>query len=714
MHQTTGMLVLIFIVAALFIGSAVRSLLKGSNVPYTVVLLVIGLGLGLVQRSDFFSQHLLTVDATLALVSSIEPHLILLLFLPTLIFESVFAMEVHLFRRIFSQIATLALPGMVLAATVTAVLAKYLFPWEWSWPLCFMFGARVSATDPVAVVALLKEVSSRKRLETLLEGESLLNDGTAIVLFTLFYGLLTTEGSNDITIPQVTGEFFRVIMLGLSIGLIVGGLAIVWIGRVFNDPIIEIAVSIASAYLVFLLAESLFHVSGVVALVALALLFAGVGRTRISPEVSGFLSHFWEMMAHIANTIIFLVVGIIIATRVPLDDPDLWITLVVLYVAVQLIRAMAIIVFMPVLKRVGIGITWQKATVLIWGGLRGAVSLALALFVAQDSAFQSETGDQVLFLCAGLVVLTILINGSTMGALLAWLDLDHLPPGKRATVERTRHQVTRELGELLSRLESSEFLQSADWHQVRALVKLSEQTAADEVTAEAASEQSQVTDFRRRLLEAERRHYWTQFEQGMIGRTATQHLLETVEHALDGEPRIDHRAQLERFWRMPRMVKYLKNYPFFNQRLISHNFARLVLGYDIARGFIKAQDEVAEHIDELAPTEQEAESVRREVLLNKQETLEYVEQFRLTFPEIICALETSAASRILLNHERRVIQQLLNSAVLDKSEAERMLADVESRMATLQKLAGQISQPDSARLIGDSDWENGVKDAHRK
>lgn len=694
MHLATGMLILVFIVAALFIGSAVRHLLKKSNIPYTVVLLVIGLGLGLVQRSDLFSQNLHTADATLELVSSIEPHLILLLFLPILIFESVFAMEVHLFRRIFSQIATLALPGMMLAATATAVLAKYLFPWEWSWPLCFMFGALVSATDPVAVVALLKEVSSRKRLETLLEGESLLNDGTAIVLFTLFYALLTTGGGSDITILQVGGEFFRVIMLGLTIGLVVGGLAIVWVGRVFNDPIIEITVSIASAYLVFLLAETLFHVSGVVALVALALLFAGVGRTRISPEVAGFLSHFWEMMAHIANTIIFLLVGIIIATRVPLNDPDLWIMLVVLYFAVQLIRALAVIILMPILKRVGIGITWQKATVLVWGGLRGAVSLALALFVAQGSAFPSETGDQILFLCAGLVVLTILINGTTMGTLLAWLDLDHLPAGKQATVERTRRQVSQELEALLATLERSEFMQSVDWQQARALVKLSEQAAADEESAETASEASQVTDFRRRILEAERRHYWTQFEEGMIGRSATQHLLEIVEQALDGEPRIDQRTQLQKFLQMPRLVNFLKRFPFFNHRVIALSFSRLAMGYDTARGFIKAQDEIAGHIDELAPTGQAAKSVRQEIELNKQTSLEYVEQFRRDFPQVICALETRAASRILLNHERMTIQQLLNSAVLDKSEAERMLADVDARMAALQKFTGQIrSEP---------------------
>jgi len=710
MHEATGILILIFVVAALLIGSAVRHLLKRASIPYTVALLVIGLGLGLVQRTDPFREYLPTISASLKLVAEIEPHLILFVFLPTLIFESAFTMEAHLFRRIFSQIATLAVPGMILAAIATAVLAKYLFPWGWGWPLCLLFGALVSATDPVAVVALLKEVSSRKRLETLLEGESLLNDGTAIVLFGLFYALVVTDDTTDFSVLKVVGDFSWVILLGLSIGLIVGAVAIYWVGRVFNDPLIEIVVSIAAAYLVFLLAENVFHVSGVVALVALALLFASVGRTRISPEVSSFLHHFWEMMAHIANTLIFLLVGIVIAHRVPLDDPSLWITLGFLYAGVQLIRATVIAVFTPVLKRMGIGITREKAIVLIWGGLRGAVSLALALIVAQDAAIPRSIGDQILFLCAGLVVLTILINGTSMGAVLGWLKLNRLPPGKQATVERASYSVFRELGALLTKLRANEFLRNADWDKVKALVRLKDLDApATPATFPQASEHDQVIAFRRRLLEAERRDYWAQFEEGTLGRTATHQLVEAVEHALDGEPKIHPRSDLQALWRMPKVLGHLIHHRFLNKLVLTMTFERLALGYDAARGFIKAQDAVAQHIDELAPTEEEAEIVRQEVLQNKRETLGHIEKFREAFPEIITALETNIAGRVLLNRERAVIQDLLDSAVLDRPEAERMVADVELRMASLQKPSPKISRPDPAHLITQASWSQGLR-----
>jgi len=199
-----------------------RYLLKNTNIPYTVALLVIGLIVGFIERYLPSEQNSSLLSDIVTSVSTIDPHLILFLFLPTLIFESAFAIESHLFRRTFTQISLLAVPGLILSTLLTAVMVKYLFPWDWSWPLALMFGALISATDPVAVVALLKEISSRKRLETLIEGESLLNDGTAIVMFTLFYTMITVTNSSSFDLLSVSLEFLWVVSLGLIIGLLLG------------------------------------------------------------------------------------------------------------------------------------------------------------------------------------------------------------------------------------------------------------------------------------------------------------------------------------------------------------------------------------------------------------------------------------------------------------------------------------------------------------
>ncbi|TKB50443.1 cyclic nucleotide-binding domain-containing protein [Ferrimonas sediminicola] len=682
MIHEPGLLILVFIILALLIGAAVRHALKGSGLPYTVVLLLVGLTMGLAHRLDLLASQAPLFHHSVDLVSGISPHLILYVFLPTLIFESAFSLEAHLFRRMFMQIALLAIPGLMVAALLTALLARWAFPWEWSWALCLLFGTLISATDPVAVVALLKEVSSRKRLETLIEGESLLNDGTAIVLFSLFYALVTL-GSGDASAPlRVVTEFNQVVLGGFGVGLAIGGLAIWWIGRVFNDPLIEISLSVVAAYLVFFVAERL-HVSGVVALVTLALLFSGSGRTRISPEVTGFLHHFWEVMAHVANTIIFLVVGVLIASRVPLDQPALWQTLGALYLGLIAIRAATIGLFLPLLQKVGAPLTRAKAMVLVWGGLRGAVSLALALTIAADGLLARELTDQILFLCAGIVVLTIVLNGGTMGQLLRLLRLDRLPEAKQATVDRVVTVVNRDLNEMLPGMMTHEFLKGSDWEAVRRHVQLGDQLA-DTGGADLAADELEVA-FRRRLLETERRSYWLQFEQGTLGRTATEQLVHAVERVLDGPPQIGPRSGLASIWRTPPWLEWLRRIAGVRRLVNSMLYRRLALGYDLARGFIQAQEELRSHVEALAPSPASAETINRQVALNCRLASNYIAQVRDCHPELIQALETQAASRLLLNRERAIISQQLRLAVLDQPEATRLLNDVERRMVALQR-----------------------------
>ncbi len=705
MHFETGILVLVFVVLSLVIGAFTRDVLKNTPIPYSVALLVIGLAFGLVQRSGFFAEHSQLLDHTVLMVADINPHLILFLFLPILIFESAFALEVHLFRRIFSQIALLAVPGLMVATVLTAVLVKYVFPWDWSWPLCFMFGALISATDPVAVVALLKELSSRKRLETLIEGESLFNDGTAIVFFMLFLGMVVAPGETDLSPLMISWDFLRVVFTGLFIGVLFGGVAIAWIGRVFNDPMIEITLTIAGSFLAFMVAESI-HASGVVAVVVIALMFASIGRTKVSPEVAGFLHHFWEMMAHIANTIIFLLVGTLIAGRVQLDNIDMWVALGILYVSLQIIRATSVVVFMPLLKRIGIGINRQKATVLVWGGLRGAVSLALALTVAQNELIPKEVGDQVLFLCAGIVVLTMLVNGGSMGWVLKKMGLDHLPDAKQATVDKAGGEVSKTLSGILPGMMEDDFLKGADWERVKQASGI--QAVSELVEVEQVGEEDLAVAYRRRLLETERKHYWTQFEQGTIGAGATKKLVDSVEHALDGTPTIAPRSDLAQLWDTPPLLNALKNIKGMKNLALKLSFSRLSLSYDVARGFIQAQDELESHVDDLAPNPKEAQQVHDLVAQNKSATLKYIESLRETFPEVIRGLETYSATRLLLYRERAVISQQLKQAVLDKPEAERMIMDVEMRMEALNKVPSLEGSLSGDQLVKQLSWMQGL------
>lgn len=708
MEHSIGLYVLVFVIGALIIGSITLIMTRGTKMPYTVALLLIGLALGGIERTGFFEHNMEIISHTLKLVGDIDPHLILFIFLPTLIFESAYSLETHLFKRIFSQIATLAVPGLIICTLATAALVKIVFPWNWEWEVALLFGALISATDPVAVVALLKEVSSRKRLETLIEGESLLNDGTAIVLFTLFLGMYLSTSSNEFSILSVAGDFTFVVLFGLIIGVILGYMAILLIDKVFNDPLVEISLSVGVAYLVFFVAEHTFHVSGVVALVALALMFASIGRTKVSPEVAGFLHHFWEMMAHFANTFIFLLVGILIAERVKLDVAEYWISLAVLYVGIMVIRAGSVLALAPFLKRISIGFTKEKATVLVWGGLRGAVSLALALTIAQNDAIPKSIGDQILFLTAGIVVLTILINGMSMEKLLEVLKLNTLPPAKEVTVQKAKSNVYTDLSEYVPHIKQSEFLQNVNWDELQE-VKLLEKLSMIKVNEDVSKEDLSVA-FRRRLLETERKFYWSEFGKGSLRGEAARYLSSAIEEALDEYPTITPRPTIDKLWHIPYYLRVSKNIPLLSTFILKLSFHRLALGYEVARGFMSAQDEIAKYVNSLGASAEEQELVINDILKNKQVTYEYMENLQATFPEIVCAIQNRTANRLILNRERSVIEKLLKKGVLDKPEAAKMIDEVEDRMFMLTKSPIKTDPPKIETLIQSLNWSSGLSE----
>ena len=676
MHSD-GLIILLFIISSLLVGALLKMLMKNSRIPYTIILLLVGISLGGVNQIGLFGTD--TVVSTMfTTVGHINPHLILFLFLPTLIFESAYSMEPHLFFRIAPQIALLAIVGLIVSMVLTALSVSWLL--SWGMGVALLFGALISATDPVSVVALLKEKSSRKRLETLIEGESLLNDGTAIVFFSLFYGFAlgtTTEIDGLATL----GSFIWVVLAGLFIGVSVGWIVLWMIGRIINQPLIEITLSIVAAYTTFVVAE-LLHVSGVVALVALALMFSTIGRIRISPEISHFLHQFWEMMTYIANTLIFLIVGIIIITYVNFDSPHLWIVLAILYVLLIFIRSISVWMLMPILKHIGVGITYKKATVLVWGGLRGAVSLSLALSLAQDINIPSLLREQILFLTAGIVFLTMVINGSTMEWLLHILKLDKLPQAKEASVQKAQRYLDEQMGKYLHNLQNNPFFNKIDSNQFKSFMKKEDSNLRVE-QSKLKQDEADVA-FTRRLLEIERSDYWRQFEEGNIGRQAAFTLSRSVEQALDNNPVISPRDLLDESFKVPTPPTWLHKLPVMGEHMQEWLFSRLSLSYDIARGFVEAQEEMRKHIDALQASKESAIYVNELIDQNTNKAFAFTQHINNKYPELIAKLQKKSAQRLLINHKRSLIWKMEHDGVLEAAEAQHLIDNIELEMLKLR------------------------------
>lgn len=695
-HHEPNVSPLLFVILALIIGAVARHFLSKIGLPYTVILLIIGLGIGLVGRNEYlltdlsqFGLDFKVVDDAINWAAHLDAHLILYVFLPILIFEAAFAMDVHTFKKSFTNSVLLAVPGILIAIFLTAgciwALVYYGFGLtSWDWQIVLLFGTVISATDPVAVVAILKELGASKKLGTLIEGESLLNDGTAIVIFNvIFLGILGAGAAGEGPNPLI--EFFRVAFGGVAIGAAFGYIGLRWMRAVFNDMLIEITIIVALAFITFFVCEKAFAVSGVLGLVTLGLIMAGPGRTKISPEVQHFIHEFWEFTAFTANTLIFLIVGVVIAERTEFTMNDVYMLLLV-YVIIHAVRAVVIAVLYPVMKRAGYGLGKNHPQAMWWGALRGAIGLALALIVesAPESAIPQEIREQFLFLTAGIVTMTLLINATTMKAVASKLGLTSVSNSKKYVIETAKDYVFRETVSTIDEMEKDRFFKKVNWEAVGNYLPPSSESEDVEDLSNFKEEA------RRRILEKEKSAYWSQFKEGLISSSAYNILVSEINEIMDsnGERLLSDRGDLDELLDTKNALKrygFLKG--FFSKRYIE----RLGASFDAAKGFYGAQSQCIKMIKELkkaAKNEQELEvltEMEQEIEENNIQALTFLRNFKNQYPNIYRHVSTRQAIRTLLNTEKSKVNELLKTGRITGEEAAALIVDIEARMMALSK-----------------------------
>lgn len=694
---------LLFIILAIIIGVATRHFVKKSPFPFTVLLLILGIILGLVNRLGFFSKYELfnfnveftAISKSIDFAANMDPHMLLFIFLPILIFEASYAMDLHTFKKTSTNAILLAVPGILMALGLTAVIAMGLqyagLGLEgWNWALALMFGSIVSATDPVAVVALLKELGASKKLGTLIEGESLLNDGTAIVLFMVFFLGITGEATGGSPIL----EFFRVAFGGLFIGALFGYIVIRWIKNVFNDALVETSLVIATAYLTFFVAEHTFHVSGVLGLVALGLIIGGVGRARISPQVEHFMHEFWELAGFIANCLIFLIVGIVVAERSVFSLND-FLLLAIFYIGIHLVRAIVMLVLYPIMKNAGYGLPKKDAIIVWYGALRGAIGLALALIVAgvDDQYISKEIKDQFLFFTAGIVTLTLLINASTIKYLVNYLGLTKVSPAKAQMLTNARDYLHDSTKNQIERLKGDRFIRKSDWEHVEDYLP----NKIVDIDVEGVETQESIAELRKRFLEAEKSSYWHQFRDGLLGATGVGILSDNISHLLDegGKVPLSDRKDLEESWQVPEVLNKVSNWPLIGKIAKNWYLDQMTLSYDCAVSFVMAQEEALKLAESMSRSGKEDKDaltlIESEINENRIEGQTFLRNLRSNYPGVYKAVSTTQAVRSLLNYESKTIERLQKRGRIDAGEAGRMMKEIDNRMKVLQKTPPKIN-----------------------
>jgi monovalent cation:H+ antiporter, CPA1 family len=398
------------------VATAVAIVIRRLYIPYTVALVLAGLLLGFFHAIK--APHL-------------TKPLLFTVFLPGLIFEAAFHIDFQQFWRNRLTIISLAIPGVIAAIAfttffLTPVAGILTYGSKFTWQSALVFGALISATDPISVVATFKKLGAPKRLSIILEGESLLNDGTGIVFFTLSLAFLAGTG---VTVGGVALEFISIVGVGLFIGAFIG-LIVSQISKRVDDAMIEIALTTIAAYGAFIAADHV-HSSGVIAAVTAGLLCGNYGtRIGMSPSSRIAIESFWEYVAFALNSIVFLLIGFEVSIDALLSA---WQMILVAYLTVTLGRIVIIFGGSALMKFTREQIPWSWSMVLSWGGLRGALPMVLVLSLPRDI----PSRDLLVTMTFGVVVLSLLIHGLSISPLLRWLGIVR-GSGERKALEFAR------------------------------------------------------------------------------------------------------------------------------------------------------------------------------------------------------------------------------------------------------------------------------------
>lgn len=396
--------VVLAVSALLAIASVLAVITERFDVPLTLILVLVGFTAGEIARSN---------GIELPIEGETFHDVLLFAFLPALVFEAALGLPARVFVRNLVPILALAIVALVIAAALVGVMVHVSL--GISLTAALLFGALISATDPVAVTATFRQLGVPNRLLVLVEGESLLNDGIAIVLFNIL--LVAALGTEQVGVLEGFADFLYVFLGGAALGGLLGLGVAELAGRLGRLP--STALTIAVAYGSFALGEEIFGFSGVMASVTAGLTLAAFSKTLIPKEEVETWHATWESIGFVANGILFILIGVVIEADLIIDNLD---AIGIGVAAVLISRPLAIFPIMPLVTRLARipPVGRQNELVVVWGGLRGGVALALALAIPDTLPEQ----EKFVAMTGGVVVATLLFNATTIGALIRYLGLD--------------------------------------------------------------------------------------------------------------------------------------------------------------------------------------------------------------------------------------------------------------------------------------------------
>ena len=688
------------------------------NIPYTVLLAVVGFILGLIEIFiDPAGVSGILGDFLYSLANfKITYEAVMFIFLPTLIFNSGLSIDVHRLLDDLGPILFLAIAGLLLSTFIIGYSVWLVS--GMSLLVCLLLGAIVSATDPVAVVSIFEDLHVPKRLGILVEGESLFNDATAIVLFSILS--LMVMGNSDSTLMEGIVLFLKVFLGGVTVGYLTAAATGAIFKRLKKAPIVKITLTISLAYLSFIIAEHYLHVSGVMATVTSALVIGSVGRSTLKPSSWDDLVETWEHIGFWANSLIFILVGIIAPQIIfNLGLTELKILGLLTLMAI-LARALIIYGLLPMLsiRKLIHKVNTAFKTVMFWGGLRGAVSLALALAVMENPSISHEIQEFIGILVTGFVLITLLVNATTIGFVVRHFGLDELSLSDRIIRDRA---TALSLTNVVEKIETASTELQVDPNISDSLIESYKERANElETSVDQIKEITEDEWLTIGLLDVtfqERKNYLNLFGDRLVDSNIIRHLLSRNDNLLDGIRSKGAKGYTKAWnrnlgfdWRYGLAMKLHRRlgYTGYLSRLLSDRFEILMANSTTISRLIKYS------VSEVAKLLGSDIEYKLENLLNDRYTKTDKAQtmLKLQYPAHSAALEKNYLGKMALRLEESFFEEMFGNSIIDKE----VLADLEHKIDLGSKELDKIPQLDLGltpdKLVSSVSFFSKLESAH--
>jgi NhaP-type Na+/H+ or K+/H+ antiporter len=707
--------VIYFIVITLLIGSICREITKKTSLPYTPQLLLIGLVLG------SYYKYLGTIGISLDKILSMNPKAILFIFIPILIFESAFNVEQFILKREFWQVILLAVPGVFIGLFMIGFAFRIILGYgdEFSWSACFMFASIICATDPVAVVALLKSIGTPHKFNVLLEGESLLNDGSAMVFYLMFKAIF--EGHNS----GIFSSIFLFVYLsfgGVFMGVLGGFLVILWMKKIVKDEILNMNLIVISCYMTFFVSEFYLEVSGIIAIVTLGVFMGRYARVSMHPSSEHSIHSILSYLQYALESILFVITGAFIGKDVigdglqTIDEVDV-LKMIIFFFLMTIARFLMLLILKYPINKTGWEISNKDIVILTYGGLRGAIALSLGLMVAVNEHYTQRYREIVIFYITTMITLTVILNGLSIKYVIQKINFIPEEPIKHKIQEGIKKQLIIGVFERKNVFLQNKFLQMASWEEIIKISNFKEDIMELKETNEKTKKnllelkdsKEPLLGNNEHLIETRFRFYqllkaeiWNTFEQSLCSSKTVNKLNDMIDLCSENieRPIWIWNCISSEFLTLETIQTCVNNKDlfllgyFFKKYLTSELLHNYELLFTLITGFRNINDtrkSLPINLDYI-------KLVFAEINVDLKNCEDYLFHLMEVFPDLTKAIQEKHAAKMLLNTQKSLLEEFLKKGTITTEECHDLVDKIDKKLKFLEISPSQWVIPNIDKL----------------